>query len=46
MSCLQTNSNPGKDEGNDADKTIRREKGGIDPGHVFFGDNRIFIKKK
>jgi hypothetical protein len=43
---FQTNSNPGKDEGNDADKSVSCKKGGIDSGHVFFGDNRIFIKKK
>jgi hypothetical protein len=45
-SIFQINSNPGKDEGNDADKSVSCKKGGIDPGHVIFGDNRIFITKK
>lgn len=45
-SIFQTNSNPGKDEGNDADKSVSCKKGGIDPGHVIFRDNCIFIDKK
>ena len=35
-SIFQINSNPGKDEGNDADKSISCKKGGIDPGHIMF----------
>ena len=42
----QANSQKGKDKCDDAYKSICSEKGGIDPGHIVFGNDRVLIKKK